>query len=269
MEDKYLQEITDAVLKELRKFEIVTPEIFSSLYQQKAKELNLIDKIDIKELSSESVLNKYYKLQEVTKENVEFLSENASKAKEAIKNRDESLLNDVHSKMESLMEKISKLQKQVYLDELTKIYNRKYLFEEVLDQDYFKEDGIITFIDLDKFKVINDNFGHIVGDKVLSLTAKMLSEIKESDVIRYGGDEFIVVSKLDKKKVEKFFKNLIASLSKKSFKHQDKKFKIGFSYGIEKFQKGDSFSTIVEKVDEIMYEQKRRKKEKEQNLEVA
>ena len=269
MEDKYLQEITDAVLKELRKFEIVTPEIFSSLYQQKARELNLMDKIDMKELSSESVLNKYYKLQEVTKENVEFLSENASKAKEAIENKDENLLSDVHSKMESLMEKISKLQKQVYLDELTKIYNRKYLFEEVLDLDYFKEDGIITFIDLDKFKEINDNFGHIVGDKVLSLTAKMLSELKNSDVIRYGGDEFIVVSKLDKKEVEKFFQNLTTSLSKKSFKHQDKKFKIGFSYGIEEFKKGDSFSTIVEKVDEIMYEQKRRKKEKEQNLEVA
>jgi len=269
VEDKYLQEITDSVLKELRKFEIVTPEIFSSLYRQKAKELNLIDKVDINELSSESVLNKYYKLQEETKENVEFLSENANQAKTAIQNKDESLLSDVNSKMESLMEKISKLQKQVYLDELTKIYNRKYLFEEVLDFDYFKDDGIITFIDLDKFKEINDNFGHIVGDKVLSLTAKMLSEIKNSDIIRYGGDEFIVISKLKKEEVEKFFKKLSSTLSKKSFKHQDKKFKISFSYGIESFKKGDSFSTIVEKVDEIMYEQKRDKKEKEKKLEVA
>jgi len=269
VDDKYLQEITDAVLKELRKFEIVTPEIFANLYQQKARELKLIDKIDIKELSSESVLNKYYEIQEKTKENVEFLSENATKAQEAIKNKDEALLNDVNSKMESLMEKISKLQKQVYLDELTKVYNRKYLFEEILEQDFFKDNGVITFIDLDKFKYINDNFGHIVGDKVLSLTAKMLSEIEESEIIRYGGDEFIVVSTLTKEKVKRFFEKLTVTLSKKSFKHQDKKFKIGFSYGIETFSKGDSFSSIVEKVDEIMYEQKRLKKEKERELEVA
>ena len=269
MENKYLQEITNAVLKELRKFEIVTPEIFNSLYKQKAKELNLLDKIDINELSNESVLNKYYKIQEMTKENVEFLSENASKAQEAIANKDENLLNDVNSKMEKLMEKISKLQKQVYLDELTKVYNRKYLFEEILDHDNFKDKGVITFIDLDKFKQINDNFGHIIGDKVLSLMAKMLSDLEDSDVIRYGGDEFIVVSKQEKKSVENFFINFTQSLAKKSFKHQDRKFKIGFSYGIEEFKEGDCFSDIVEKVDEIMYNQKRRKKEREKELEVA
>ena len=269
MENKYLQEITNAVLKELRKFEIVTPEIFTSLYQQKAKELGIENKININELKSENVLNKYYKIQEMTKENVEFLSENASKAKEAIANKNETLLNDVNSKMESLLEKISKLQKQVYLDELTKVYNRKYLFEEVLDHDNFKDRGVITFIDLDKFKYINDNFGHIVGDKVLSLTAKMLSDLEDSEVIRYGGDEFIVVSKQDKKSVESFFINLTQTLTKKSFKHQDRKFKIGFSYGIEEFKEGENFSDIVEKVDEVMYKQKRRKKEREKKLEVA
>jgi diguanylate cyclase (GGDEF)-like protein len=269
VENKYLQQITDAVLKELRKFEIVTPEIFSSLYKQKAKELNLLDKIDLKELSSESVLNKYYEIQEMTKENVEFLSENASKAKEAIANKDETMLNDVNSKMESLMEKISKLQKQVYLDELTNVYNRKYLFEEILDNDFFKEQGIITFIDLDKFKQINDNFGHLIGDKVLSLTAKMLGDLENSDVIRYGGDEFIVISKSNRHEVKEFFEKLTQTLSKKSFKHQDKKFKIAFSYGIEKFKKDDSFSDIVEKVDKVMYEQKRKKKEREKELEVA
>ncbi len=267
MENKYLQEITNAVLKELRKFEIVTPEIFSSLYQKKAKELNLLDKIALKDLNSEDVLNKYYKIQKITKENVEFLSENASKAKEAIKNKDENLLNNVNSKMEELMKKISKLQEQVYLDELTKLYNRKYLFEEVLKQDCFKNNGVITFVDLDKFKYINDNFGHMVGDKVLLLIAKMLGDLKDSKAIRYGGDEFIVVSKLDKLKAEDFFKKLTQELAKKSFKYKNKKFKINFSYGIEEFKKGDSFSDIVEKVDEVMYKQKRSRRKKE--LEVA
>ncbi len=270
VEDKYLQEITDAVLKEVRRFEIVTPDVFSSLYLNKAKELNLLDKVDMKNLNSEALVEKYYKIQEETKENAKILSQNAEEAKTAIQTKDEKLLNDVNSKMESLLSKISKLQEQVYLDELTKVYNRKYLFEELLDEDSFKEDGIITFIDLDKFKYINDNFGHVIGDKVLTMTAKMLKDIKDSEVIRYGGDEFIVVSKLTKAEVTRFFTKLVDILSKKSFKHQNKKFKVGFSFGIEEFKKNDSFSEIVEKVDEIMYRQKRAKKEKqEKELEVA
>ena len=270
MEDKYLKELTDCVLKELRKFEIVTPEIFNSMYHKKAKELKIMDKIDINNLNSEAIVNKYYDIQEKTKENVKMLSQNATQAKEAIENKDINLLNQVNQKMEELVQKISKLQEQVYFDELTKVYNRKYLFEEVLKQDTFKEDGIITFIDLDNFKYINDNFGHLVGDKVLSMLAKIFKEIKNSKVIRYGGDEFIVISKNSKENVEQSFKNIIEDLSRKSFKHQDKKFKVGFSFGSVEFKKGDNFNTIVEKVDEIMYNQKKLKKEKrKKNLEVA
>jgi diguanylate cyclase (GGDEF)-like protein len=107
----------------------------------------------------------------------------------------------------------------------------------------------------------------MVGDKVLLLIAKMLGDLKDSKAIRYGGDEFIVVSKLDKLKAEDFFKKLTQELAKKSFKYKNKKFKINFSYGIEEFKKGDSFSDIVEKVDEVMYKQKRSRRKKE--LEVA
>ncbi len=263
MQNKDLQEITDAVLKELKNFEIVTPELFNNVYVKKIKELDLLDQVKIDEISSDDILKKYYELQEQTKENVKMLDENAKKAKEAIKNKDDSLLNEVNSKMESLLEKISKLQEQVYLDELTKSYNRKYLFEEVLKNDYFKKDGVITFIDLDKFKYINDNFGHIVGDKVLSMVTNLLKELENSTVIRYGGDEFIVVSSLSKDKVVAFFEETVNKLSRKSFKHKDDKFKVGFSFGVEEFKKDDSFSAIVEKVDKHMYQQKKLKKLKE------
>jgi len=198
------------------------------------------------------------------------LDANAKLAKVAIEKKNNLLLDEVNKKMESLMTKISKLQEQVYLDELTKVYNRKYLFEEVLKDDYFKNDGIITFIDLDKFKYINDTFGHTIGDKVLSMITTLLKELDNSSIIRYGGDEFIVISKLPYKKVKEFFEEKSKLLSRKSFKHKDDKFKVGFSYGIEKFSKDDSFSDIVDRVDKVMYEQKKAKKEKEQKkLEVA
>jgi len=270
VEDKNLQLVTNEVIKELKKFDIVTPELFNSIYVKKIRELNLLDQVKIDELSSDDILKKYYELQEQTKENVKILDENAKMAQVAIEKKDNSLLSEVNGKMKSLLEKISKLQEQVYLDELTKSYNRKFLFEEVLRDDYFKKDGVITFIDLDKFKYINDNFGHIVGDKVLSMIANLLKELIKSDVIRYGGDEFIVVSQLDRAKVKSFFEKTTQKLARKTFKHKDEKFKVGFSYGIEEFKKEDSFSHIVEKVDKIMYKQKKLKKFKEQKeLEVA
>ncbi len=266
MKERNLQLITNAVLKELKNFEIVTPELFNSIYVKKVKELDLLDQVKIDEISSDDILKRYYELQEQTKENVKMLDENAKKAKEAIDKKDNLLLNEVNLKMESLLEKISKLQEQVYLDELTKSYNRKYLFEEVLKDDYFKKDGVIAFIDLDKFKYINDNFGHIVGDKVLSMIANLLKELENSSVIRYGGDEFIVISSLPKEKVIKFFEESVEKLSRKSFKHKDEKFKVSFSFGVEEFSKNDTFSSIVDKVDKYMYKQKKLKKQKEQKV---
>jgi len=264
VEDKRLQQVTNEVFKELKKFEIVTPKLFNSVYVNVLKKLDMLELANPSEISGDDILKKYYKIQEETKESVKVLDENAKLAKVAIEERDDGLLTEVNHKMESLLEKISKLQEQVYLDELTKAYNRKYLFEEVLRDDYFKSDGVITFIDLDKFKYINDNFGHIIGDKVLSMITDLLKELDNSSVIRYGGDEFIVISKLSYKEVKEFFEEKSKSLSRKSFKHKEDKFKVGFSYGIEKFSKDDSFSSIVDKVDKVMYEQKKAKKEKEQ-----
>ncbi len=255
---KYLQELSNAVLKEVRKLEIVTPEIFNAIYAKKVKELNLTEVTNIYDVN-EKILEKYYKLQEYTKKNAEILTDNATKAKTAIETKDEELLTNVNQNMVSLLKRISKLQEQVYTDELTKVYNRKYLFEEILEDDKFKKSGVITFIDLDKFKYINDTFGHIVGDKVLVIIAKLLKELEDSKVIRYGGDEFIVISYKSVEYVKNFFKRVEEELKRKSFKHNDIKFKIFFSYGITTFKVNDSFTKIVEKVDEEMYIQKQTK----------
>jgi len=267
--EKYLEELTDVVLKEIKTFEIVTPQLFKDFYLKKAEELNLKDKIDVDDLNNTALFEKFVKLQEQTKQNVKDLSKNVSLAKDAILKKDTKALTEVNSKVDELLDTIKHLEKQVYIDELTKAYNRRYLFEKIVTDDAFLDSGVVTFIDLDRFKYINDTFGHIIGDKVLMMTVKMLSEIKMSEIIRYGGDEFIVISKLSHQEVDSFFKTLTMKLQKKSFKHHDKKFKIGFSYGIENFSKGESYSKLVEKVDEVMYQQKREKKEKEKELAVA
>lgn len=83
-------------------------------------------------------------------------------------------------------------QKRVYLDPLTGLYNRNFFNDLISSIDYQKY--AIAMMDLDKFKVINDTYGHEIGDDVLKKVSNVLkSSIREYDkLIRYGGEEFLL-----------------------------------------------------------------------------
>lgn len=92
-----------------------------------------------------------------------------------------------------------KVKELAMIDPLTGIYNRHY-FNDVLQREEkrikrFGYSICILMMDVDGLKSINDNYGHIIGDKVLSEIANVLkSSIRESDVLaRFGGDEFIIL----------------------------------------------------------------------------
>ena len=89
--------------------------------------------------------------------------------------------------------------KNEFIDDLTGLYNRRYLFikapEELKNAAENKISESILFIDLDHFKNINDTYGHRCGDKVLKKFAKFLkTQLRQNDIVfRYGGDEFICI----------------------------------------------------------------------------
>ncbi|ADE11781.1 DUF484 family protein [Sideroxydans lithotrophicus] len=84
-------------------------------------------------------------------------------------------------------------------DPLTGIYNRRYLEtrcqEEAAHVRRYRSPLSCMFLDIDKFKRINDSFGHNIGDKILcSVTAQIKSQLRSNDVLaRYGGEEFVVL----------------------------------------------------------------------------
>ncbi|QNR22243.1 EAL domain-containing protein [Exiguobacterium sp. Helios] len=91
-----------------------------------------------------------------------------------------------------------KIRRLAYYDHLTGVINRTY-FEEVLhhlvEEERKEETIILCFIDLDDFKLVNDSFGHHVGDQLLIQVAERLQEAVNPDdiVARQGGDEFTVI----------------------------------------------------------------------------
>ena len=101
--------------------------------------------------------------------------------------------------IESITERVEKIEKSSQIDHLTKVYNRQHI-DKLLEIE-FEEASIngwplsLAFVDVDDFKLINDNYGHLVGDEILKLISDFFSRnLRESDIIaRYGGDEFLLM----------------------------------------------------------------------------
>jgi diguanylate cyclase (GGDEF)-like protein len=108
-------------------------------------------------------------------------------------------INTLRAVAESSSSRALELEEETRRDALTGVYNRAYL-DQFLNREFESSSRnkwplSVAFADLDKFKLINDNFGHQAGDRILQATARILrGNTRETDVIaRYGGEEFVVV----------------------------------------------------------------------------
>ena len=93
---------------------------------------------------------------------------------------------------EALVKKFAHYRRELYADALTGSYNRRYFEDQLKEQ---RMDAGIAMIDLDDMKTYNDIYGHVAGDKVLvTLSAAIMSCVRKTDrLVRYGGDEFLLV----------------------------------------------------------------------------
>lgn len=161
---------------------------------------------------------------------------------------------------------ISHLQKEAFTDHLTGIFNRKGLLHAFTDLTQ-KNDGVIVLIDLDKFKPINDRFGHDAGDEALKLVARTLVKNTRHDtdiVARYGGDEFLVVLKdANTKDIAQRIKKLDSSFNALSFNWQhdgsEVAIKISASIGFAPFKAGETIDRAKAEADKQLYRVKKQK----------
>jgi len=99
----------------------------------------------------------------------------------------------------TIFEKNAILEKLLITDNLTQVFNRKYILENLSTHIYnskrYNHPISLMMLDIDRFKLINDNYGHLAGDEAIILLASILSsEMRKTDLVgRYGGDEFILL----------------------------------------------------------------------------
>lgn len=164
-------------------------------------------------------------------------------------------------------EKTEELRELAITDPLTKLFNRRY-FAEVSPQVFSlaKRDGeplSVMMLDIDRFKKINDTYGHQNGDRVIETLAQIVTSIKrESDIAcRYGGEEFILL--LPKTSREGALK-LAQRIRKTMESHTvagDKGEKIQFtvSVGVSQadYEKDGNIEAVIKRADDAMYQAKK------------
>jgi diguanylate cyclase (GGDEF)-like protein len=162
--------------------------------------------------------------------------------------------------------KLDKTQAMLYRDDLTGLYNQRYL-EIALDAELrrsqrFSSQFCLLFIDLDGFKPINDQHGHLSGSSCLKQVAEVIRDaVREVDIaIRYGGDEFVVVL-LGATSA----KGLLAAervrrrIEQKEFALEDGgRARLTASIGVAAHpEHGADRETLLRRADETMYDSKR------------
>ncbi len=151
------------------------------------------------------------------------------------------------------------------IDDLTKLYNTRYynqymdklFLKAKIDSDYIS----LVFLDIDHFKFVNDNFGHLVGSETIRVVGERIrNSVRKGDVcVRFGGDEYIVVLPRTTKKAALVIAETIRQeISKKPFSATDNKtFNLTVTIGVATFpDDAANKEELIGLADRAMYEGK-------------
>ena len=274
---KTVREIIETFFKELNEsgFSLDVDEYIASKLEEKSKKC-----LDVAKESIDSFKQSNTNLEGITKAHTIEIEQIAEEKNEidvdTFKSRFDAFQRDLMEELsrandviKSLEKEIEELQKQSNIDPLTKLYNRKAL--ELDGQELFKHAdnrnlGIVALmIDADDFKKVNDTFGHVAGDKVLILLAKLFkASIREYDrAYRYGGEEFLILFNRatleDAKKVAERIMNAVRS---NKLIYKNRVIRITLSMGLAEHQKGDTLESLIERADAAVYQAKQEGKDR-------
>lgn len=151
-------------------------------------------------------------------------------------------------------ERITHLQNKASIDELTNCYNKATITEYCRYWIEMKDFGLII-LDIDKFKNINDTYGHFIGDCILKDLAKLVSHgLHKDDLIgRFGGEEFIIAINASKDDLEAIANRIRILIEDYLFKYEDLELKITASLGCTYCQSGFEFEELFKIADDALY----------------
>ena len=158
----------------------------------------------------------------------------------------------------------SALKEKARIDGLTGLFLKRFfmekLYSEIERAKRYNTDFYIMMLDIDHFKKINDNYGHLIGDTVLKKVADTISStVRHGDFSgRYGGEEFIVLlPTISKEKAIEIAEKIRVAIKDIIFKTDKKSFSVTISIGLTKYIKGMDKNTLVGNADNALYQAKK------------
>ncbi|MHB8882613.1 MAG: GGDEF domain-containing protein [Thermodesulfovibrionales bacterium] len=163
----------------------------------------------------------------------------------------------------SLKSTQDKLKTMAIKDPLTGVYNRNF-FNEIIANEInrtkrYGEKFSIVIIDIDNFKQVNDDYGHLIGDWILRECALILGRsIRSSDLlVRFGGDEFLVVTlETDYNDCNALIERVNENLLNWNKEHSDPDYGLSVSIGCSIFEQGKDLMEVISEADTRMYTNK-------------
>jgi len=148
---------------------------------------------------------------------------------------------------------------RAYHDELTGLRNRRYFNDEMnkwIEENKDNHQLVLLFMDLNRFKYINDTLGHSMGDLILKdVSKRMLNHLNgKAELYRFAGDEFLIVMKNGSAKDIKEIAAEISALFLEPFFLDKERIYVNASMGVSLYpQDGEDIDTLVKKADSAMY----------------
>lgn len=176
------------------------------------------------------------------------------------------ILGQVGFTLSELLIYFNNQKKEANYDELTGVYNRRAFNKRANKIYYSNKLMFLMLMDADDFKIINDKYGHLEGDKALIQIAYILNRAinnthKNYSLARYGGDEFVIVGNIQNKDEVAQLINQIEEEEKKYNKETNNKYNIKLSIGYAlQNDNHTSVEDLIKEADALMYAKKRKRK---------
>jgi diguanylate cyclase (GGDEF)-like protein/PAS domain S-box-containing protein len=168
-----------------------------------------------------------------------------------------------NSSKAALLHRIDELQKESLVDPLTGLANRRCidmkLHSRIDEMQRYGWPCGVLFLDIDNFKIVNDTYGHNVGDRVLMMVARTLSSnLRSHDLLgRYGGEEFVaIITNVNMAKLHSFANRLRLLVEKSSLDTEYSTLRVTVSIGATLVRPEDTVEAAITRADLFMYNSK-------------
>lgn len=185
---------------------------------------------------------------------------------QCLKQRYDALLSKVaqmEQEAEQVKHRIEEEQLKARTDPLTGLPNRyaydRHIINELERWDRYQVAFSLCVGDLDYFKQVNDEYGHLAGDKVLRLMARILQiNLRKIDIVtRFGGEEFVIIMpSTDGASATRAVEKLRKVIEESPFNFQGKPVRITMSFGVTEVKPGDTPDDVFSRADRMLYHAK-------------